>query len=564
MKEVKEVASEPATPEPPAVEEGIEKAEKTEGERKGPDKDRGERVGPDIRAVRALEDRSIRELLEGLGNDGAFRVRISRTEPKEFRELSTGKLVKTEGFLKSYEQVISEEDIQRAHGGGIYQLKVTRRDQKGSYVYFTQRLVTIAGDPNLDDPCLNRLVAASSPTHAPVAAQAGESPTLAAKAMDVLSGQVTALREANKHDDISPTMAFILEQMKEQSREAREANARLQAELRAVTERQAIKPPEDSFKEKMITGLMGEETARISALRAQFDSELRMLKEHHTAEIRRLEDRNDRYTVDARQSHEREIANLRQSHEVTLTAARASFEMQAKLLDMDNRRLQDQVSELRKEVVVLRERVDKNKSVVEQMKEINALKEALGIDDDAGSEGTIEKIVAAVTNPAALEALKGIMARPAAPAAAAQVAQAQAQVAAQVQAAPSLVQGPDGKTYMKRGGTLVPVRVKKKVIQATTTNPDGTPGPVLELPAVAPEVIASVVGFLERAFSGNQDPVVVAQSYRNMVPEDIMTVIREHGVDVFLSKVAKLPSTSSLANQAGRNWVRKVGEALVE
>jgi hypothetical protein len=555
---VKEVANDAvAERQDTGKEEGEHKPEIKLGEK--------ERIGSDLKTVRHQEERTIRELLEGLGSDGAFKVRVTRTEPKECRDPLTGKMVPTAGYLRTYESTIDEQDIQRTHGGGTFSLRITKRTPKGSFEYFTQRTAVIAGDPNLEDTSLNRVVPTSGV--APVVAQPSESPTLAGKAMDVLAGQIDALRGERVREDLPPSIMLLLEQLREQGRETREANALLQRELadnrRETTALQTAKPPEDTFKDRMINGLMSEETGRLNALRAQFDSELRMLKENHTSDLKRTEDRHERYASDARQSHEREIANLRQSHDVTLSAARSSFEMQARLLDTDNRRLQEQLSEMRKEVTALRDRVDKNKSVVEQMKEINALKEALGIDDES-SEGTLEKIVSAVTNPAALEALKGIIGRsPAAPAAPTQV---QAQVAAQAQAAarPVVVRTPDGKAFLQRGNSLVPLRAKKKVIQATTINPDGTPGPVLELPAVAPEVIAQVVGFLERAFSSNQDPVVVAQSYRTMVPEDIMTVIREHGVDVFLSKVAKLSGTSSLANQAGRNWVRKVGEALVE
>jgi hypothetical protein len=562
---MKEVAAQ-VTQTPKATAESEDSAsEKTpasDGDAKPEAKPDKERLSADLRAVRAQEDRSIRELLEGIGNEGAFRVRVTRTEPKECRDPATGRMVPVAGYLKTYETALDEQDLHRWHGGGTYALKINKRTPKGSFEYFAQRTTTIAGDPNLDDPSLNRVIVAQG-SPAAAAQPAGESPSLASKAMDVLTGQLTALREERtERDDLPPAIKMLFDQSKEQAREARETNARLQHEL-AETRReflaaQTSKPPEDSFKDRMINGLMSEETSRITALRAQFDSELRMVKDNHTAELRRLEDRYERHESQAQQSHERELVSVRQSNEVMLSAARSSFELQAKLLETDNRRLQEQLTETRREVTSLRERVDKQKSVVEQMKEINALKEALGIDDEASHEGTIEKILGALTNPAALDAIKGIVGRPSAAAPAAQTAQVQAPQA------PVLVQTPDGRTHLKRGSVLVPLRAKKKIIQAATTNADGTPGPVLELPAVAPELIAQVVGFLERAFAGNQDPVVVAQSYRSMVPEDIMTVIREHGVDVFLSKVAKLPGTSILANQAGRNWVRKVGEALVE
>jgi len=43
----------------------------------------------------------------------------------------------------------------------------------------------------------------------------------------------------------------------------------------------------------------------------------------------------------------------------------------------------------------------------------------------------------------------------------------------------------------------------------------------------------------------------------------VLAVIRNRGVDGFLTDVAKLEGTSPLASQAGRNWTRKVGKALL-
>jgi hypothetical protein len=136
------------------------------------------------------------------------------------------------------------------------------------------------------------------------------------------------------------------------------------------------------------------------------------------------------------------------------------------------------------------------------------------------------------------------------------------------------VKSADGQVFLQRsdgsGGTvLVPAKKRPKVIPATM-NPDGSVAtPPIELPEIDPENIQRLVGFLERAYDGKQDPEVVARSSRTAVPEEVMTWLRQNdteqvsGVDLFMSKVAKLPSTSSLSTQGGRNWLRKVGKALV-
>jgi hypothetical protein len=75
--------------------------------------------------------------------------------------------------------------------------------------------------------------------------------------------------------------------------------------------------------------------------------------------------------------------------------------------------------------------------------------------------------------------------------------------------------------------------------------------------------LATAISYLEKAFSGNQEPATVATSVRPFLAEEIMQSIQSVGIDVFFAKVAKLPSASPLSSQAGKNWVRKVGKALV-
>jgi hypothetical protein len=514
----------------------------------------GDRLSPELRAVRASEDLSLRELLDTLGSDGSYRIRVTRKVPTDCKDPATGRIVKTEGFLKEYEGPVDESVLKREHGGGTYQLKISRMNPKGNggFIYFAQRQVNIAGDPNLDDPCLTRVPqpsAGAAPAAQQPQAGTAESPTLAAKAMDVLTGQLAAMREdrnEGRSEEISPVVMQMMQMM-------RDTLDRTQAELSAVRKEGSTRPAEDPFKDNLLNNLMRDDNARLSSVRAQYESELRMVKENALAEQRRLEERHERYQSEARNSHEREIANIRQSHEAMLVSVRASYEMQNKLLESDLRRLERDNGEMRVEVKELRAK--HGKSIVEQAKDLNDVKEALGLGGDE-EQSTIDKVVGAVSSPAVMGVVERFMAgrQPAAapppPAAAALAARPR--------------RTPDGKFLVMPNGEVRPVRVKPKVITATLTNPDGTAGPTLTLPAIPEDTSKQVTDYLERAFAGNQDPVIVAQSGRALVPDEIMAVIREHGVDVFLQKVARLPSGSPLSTQAGKNWVRKVGEALVE
>jgi hypothetical protein len=102
-------------------------------------------------------------------------------------------------------------------------------------------------------------------------------------------------------------------------------------------------------------------------------------------------------------------------------------------------------------------------------------------------------------------------------------------------------------------------------VRRRTSAAPAQPGQVEEqpIPAIAPATVKIAVEFLESAFRNGQDPAEVATSVRSMVPTDVLTAIKQLGIDGFLEKVARLDSTSPLANQAGRNWTRKLGKALL-
>src|SRR4029079_308207 len=251
---------------------------------------------------------------------------------------------------------------------------------------------------------------------------------------------------------------------------------------------------------------------------------------------------------------------LRTAHETALKAEQSTYNIQAHTLGAENKRLEQAIAELKAKIsemaTEMRElRAKKDKSLVEQAKEIREVRDALS-DGETQDKSAGDKILDLITNPASLEFVQGIMTKRAEPA---------KQAAPQAQG-PQHVRNGRGEVFRKQpDGTLVPLKPKPQPKPPIVTE-DGTQ---IAPPEIEPAVIVQVVAYLERAFSANQAPEIVAQSGRTVVPEEIMTWIRNNhteavsGVDLFMSKVAKLPGTSPLSSQRGRNWLWMVGAALV-
>jgi len=579
--ETPEARREARDPEVPAEDSGTDDRDRKEADAEPEDRakrdkrDKAERMSPTMTAIRNEEERSLKEWLDGLGQVGAFKVQLRREQPKHVRV--NGRDVKTEGFLETYDHSIDEEFIQKEHGGGTYAIKVTRRGANGSYKYEPglHRTITIAGDPSLER------LPSSTPAAgaAPAPTQPAEGLGFVKETFGVLTKEIDRLHERSERKEpvvpkgIDPALQVVLDQMRRDADRRDKEVGELRVELARARD---TKPAEDPIKDKILGSLIDGESGRIAALRLTHDSELRQIKDATVAEQSRRDDRHERDVAALRAGHEREIATmkasyereiaaLRQTHEVTSAISTQSSNLQLKVLENDNKRLERELDALRIEVKDLRAR--KDKTIVEQAKDLETIKDALGLD--SGDKTNFDKLLEVVSSPAAAEFVGRIVGGKETAAATTTAATAQA-------AGPSrtLVQAADGQKYWhvtdgKGGQRLVPAKKKPKVIPAIV-NPDGTVAtPEIVLPEIDPTQIAVVVGYLERAFASRQEPEVVAQSGRTTVPEEILTWIRTHdteqvsGVDLFMSKVAKLPGTSPLLSQAGKNWLRKVGKALV-
>lgn len=515
-----------------------------------------DRGSPVVQGIRDSEDRSLRAMMDELGTQGAFKIQIRRDKPISIRV--NGKEIKTQGHLETIDYPVDEEYLRTQHGGGTYHLKITPQGPDGSYQYKKgyHRTVEIAGDPNVD-----RLPSAQPPAvmGAASAPAEREHPSLAIKAFDMMQSQLDRPAKAAGPD---PAIQMLIEQMNRQLIASNNQVAALSAEMTAMRTR----PPEgDPVKDKILSNLLDGQSGHVEALRLRYEAELRQVKDGAIQDQKRAEDRHDREIsaerrrhedalASVRASYEREIAAVRQSHEVALAATRASSELQSGTLTRDNSRLEREITELRREVTDLKAK--KDKGILEQAKEIQAIQEALGsVGGEKGSGW--ERLADLVTNPDALAAILSTV-RGGAGAAAAAVAPK----VAPAPVGPRIMRQADGtKVALMPSGEQIPVKKRPKVI----AQGDGTQ---LVIPEIEPAQLAMVVAFLESAFTGGKEPEIVAQSYQSTVPGNILAWIREHeteqtsGVDLFLTQVAKLPGTSPLASMRGRNWVRALGKAL--
>ncbi len=540
-------------------------------------------LSPALQAVKNAEDSSLKDIVDALGANGSFRIRVNRTEPDEARDAS-GKMVPTAGYLKTYEKEIDEDFLQSRYGGGTYQLEFKRRNAEGRYVLFTTRNVVIAGEPDLSH--LPKSAVGPSPG-APLAGP-GESPTVVSKAMEFMNKAVEdanarADRREDPRHESNPAVDAMIDLVKLQLREAQAMNAELRREMAET--RNKPEAPVDTFKDKLLDKFIDGDSARILTVRTSLESEMRALKENAREDEKRMRDSFERDKADMRASFEREMAMMRQSHEntlmvvrssneVSLAAAKSSFETQTKLAEAENRRLERDNADLRIEVKELRAK--KDKTLLEQVKDVETIKEALGVGEET-EKSNMDRIIEA--GPTIFEGISQMINKrkeAVAPAAAAVEIQRQA---------PQIFAGPNGQRFMMRKGKIVPVKPRPELLKPqppqtqTVVAADGTSTEVpveaapveAPIPEVDPELVTQLINYLENAFGGNQDAQVVAQSMRSRVPEGVLIYLRdrisEHGpargVDEFLAKVAKLPGTSPLAAQSGRNWIRKVGVELV-
>lgn len=494
----------------------------------------------EMKEIQANEDRAVKDTLDDLGEVGSFKIKLSRVEPEEFPDPVTRVRVKTAGHLRDYFEKIDESLIQKNHGGGRYRLQFFKKNgQGGKMTFFTSRTIDVTGDPRLDDvPRTIPAAPTSGPTVMMPPAEDGKVATaalgMAERMMDKMASQQPPAADHKPYEMMIQAQAAQIER---QSLEM--------AELRRMIAT-ANQTPKNPLEDKLISKLVDEDSARMQALRMQHESEMRTVKEHQYEDIKRIEQRHERAMADMKASFERELASMRNTQDILRSTQQTSTEVSTKMLEGQIRSLEREVASKDKELAELRAR--KDKSLIEQIKEMKTLKEAITGDEDEAEQSTVDKLIDAV--PQMMPQIQSMFGKgPQAAAAPAPVQQAPRKR--------QVIKGPQGERYIQgKDGNLVLVAPKPAPLAP------GEP----QIPQVPPAQVAQIVNLLERAFEGNQPPEVVAQSVRPMIAgqEEILQAVRAlGGVDAFLAKVANLPSSSPLLTQAGKNWVRKFSKELV-
>ncbi len=537
------------------------------------DKDKKEDKPPsDLKLIRLAEDRTLREWIENLGTEGAYKIQISRASPSVAWDAATRRNIAVKGHLATVTDLdnIDEEYLQREFGGGTFRLKVTR---PGNAQYTTHRTVEIAGEPRLD-----RLPSSSPP---PVPQAIGGGAQVTGDSPGVVTEAMKMVKEAYADRDRSPKgMDPVVQMMFDQMRALTESQSREMTALRAeLAAERTRKPDTDPFRDKLMNSMFEGESATTARLREAHAAEIRTLKEGFSQERAQIETRHDRLLSDMNAAHaraldnykssfEREIKAAEHSHEVALASANTTASVLKASLESEVRRLERENAEARAELKELRASARDEKDTLSQLKKFKEIKEAFTGDEDGQDSSTIGQIAAMV--PSVIEGVGAIINRggpAAAQAQAAQAAHAQAAATARPQrfAPGQMVQDPKTGQIMKVGpdGVLRPARKKPKEI----TTEDGRQ---VEAPVVEPESAKKLVAYLEAAFNGNTEPSVVVRSAGAVIPADIIQWIRDNdteqtsGVDLFMRRVVNLPSNSPLASQAGRKWLRDLGRALID
>lgn len=515
-----------------------------------------ERIQPEaLRELRRGENQELADYLTQLRGTAPIQIAVHRLKPAVF----AGKQLK--GHIETIEETITEDEMRDRWGGGQYQLKVKRRNDQGSWVFLTSTVVDIAGDPRTDN-LPGGTPQNGNPGPSMAAIQADADTRVAQHAMNMLERQATEMRDMLKRDTgfdpkmIAAMMAPFEAQMKAMQEELR----RKDDQMKSVLDK-----PSDPFQQKLLEKFVDGDSARINALRTQHESEVRTIKESHAADLKRIEDRFDRERAELKRDYDRQIDNLKNGYERELTslktmhqqldiAANSSNSLIKTSLERDIARIERENVELRAENKALREK--KDQSLLDKAKEIDQLKEVLGIDgEDGGKDKTaFERVIDTALQSEQLLNFVGRWAGPAEAKPGAAPAQAQQQQ--------QLQQTPPKFVRNKRTGEVGQWNPATQQYERVQRRGGGNGGEPAEL-QIPPEHLQMAITILERSYANKTPPKNFAATISTALPPEIYQAIRDHGVDGFVNKVAKLGASSPLRRQDGINWLREVGKILI-
>jgi hypothetical protein len=528
-------------------------------------------AGTTAKQMREEDAGSVREWIDSLAGEGLVKVAIIRKRPEEYNGTTTG------GSLETREERVDEDYIRDVWGGGTYQLKVSIPKPDGGWQYFRARTIKIAGDPKMHGQQIVSAGAQAPPEAAsdPLASQAFSAME---RNMRLAQQRAEDAEERNRNGSggldyqaMTALNAPLIAQLESAQTLVRELQGR-------VFDQASAKPATDPFRDRILEKMVDGESARIEALRQQFNSEMRQLRENHGAEVKTIREQHRDDIKQADRRHEREIDMMRHSYEGQVKSNDVAYGTRTDGLKTETNRLNRELTEARSELAALRAR--KDQTLPEKADELIKVKEALsglGGDDD-GDKPWYERALAAAGNSEAALALINKM-----------VGGGEQPAAEPQQMLPPVgmpFQGPDGQVYVRNpDNSVTPVDMAqhqrragaaqakaRKQAEAAQAAQAGAPaegeaaaagGEAPPRPPDAAEV-AIAVNFMESAIQNNTDPAQFAATARSLIPGDILRFIQHVGVDEFLNKVARLEPGSPLTTQTGRNFARAVGKQLLE
>lgn len=480
------------------------------------------------------------DFISQFGTSSPIRVYLERKQPKRWKGIQTA------GRLATYEEPIDLDQIEQEHGGGTYQIRINRhivgKNGKPRWKYERARTFEIAGPPKIeglmhgeDEPSGN--------------GQSNGDDSVSREAMRMAQNILRdTMDRAESRTGDTEMLGRILEQMA--SKDDRLMEILLQ--------------PRSDGSEKFIDAMqttVQAESNRLEAVRAQHASELSMLRQQHHTDIEneRRSAREDRKFFEktfemrfeeARRQHDREIDTLRESARAALESTKQSFEARIDAYKEQLTRAERELAEARTELIQLRAK--KDQGPLDQLQNIVQIKTAfetlgLGGGGDEEPKGRIERVIEAVMNSGAAQRIAGNLAGGA-------PQEEEEQEQEQEQLFP--VRMPDGTVKQVPASVIAQARARNAERKKREADP-------LHQMGVTQNEVQLAVTFMETAYGNQTTPANFAASARNSVPAGILAYLKQHGVDVFLDKVAKLDNNSPLATVAGRKWVYDVAQFLL-
>lgn len=551
-----------------AIEVGEADAEQAPLPKPAPHKPRSKQPAPpdeppsEVRLAQA-DDQSIYEWLKGLSGEATVRVNVYRETPRMWTQ--GGRQYQVGGSLGWYNEMLTEDDIRERFGGGKFKIKAFKVNAKNQQVFGGQRTIEIAGSPKITGEMYD-VVDSSNPPTVSMQSMSGEDPGLARQALNLTAQTASAereraerlqerLAEAMGKSGLDPAlMSALIDPLRDQTQslqaELRESRREAAAREERMLER-TKQEPDGGVVGKLLLKMTDGESARIDALRNQYESELRQARERTNDEVKRAEDRLERIMLAAEESHKREIAHLRSSFDSEAKTREVAYQTQITVVAGQLEQARSDLAALKIEAAELRAR--KDVPIEEQVGKLIAMRDLfknLGGEDEGGEDKPVwQQVIEGVVNSDVAKAVA-------------------AKVAGQQAAQPTQMQQIQDEQQRRRRLALAAAR-QQRAQQAAPPQPppsppaDGQPAPPQPQIMVDAATAQGAVAFIEQALKNNADPKDFAQTIRSMVPGSIIESIKVDGIESFMQRFGGAVTEGSVLNtQVGLNFLRRVAKFL--